>query len=121
MRIFKNKLFHQWTRKIGLDNAALKTVINEISLGLHDGKLGGFLYKKRIGIKGKGKRSSLRTIIAFRKDDKAFFMYGYAKNIRANMDKQELAALVKLAKVYFLYNDGQINKAINAKKIIEVL
>ncbi len=121
MRIFKNKLFHQWTKKIGLDNEPLRIAIDEISTGLYDGRLGKFLYKKRIGIKGKGKRNSLRTIIAFKKEDKAFFMYGYAKNVRANIGEREKQALLKLAKIYFSYNNVQITEAIDMKKIIEVL
>jgi len=121
MKIFKNKLFHQWTKKIGLENKLLEMAINEISVGLHNGKLGGLLYKKRIGIKGKGKRSSLRTIVAFKKEDKAFFVYGYAKNARANIDGKEKQVLLKLAKLYFSYSDSQITEAINMGKFIEVL
>lgn len=121
MRIFKNILFHKWAKKIGLDNKTLEIIINEISTGLYDGKLGGLLYKKRIGIKGKGKRSSLRTIIAFRKEDKAFFMYGYSKNVRVNIDEKEKQMYLKLAKIYFSYNKKQIAEAIKMKKFIEVL
>lgn len=121
MRIFKNKLFHQWAKKIGLDNKTLEIVINEISTGLHDGKLGGLLYKKRIHINGRGKRSGVRTIIAFREEDKAFFIYGYSKNVRANIDEKEKKVYLKLAKMYFSYNKTQITEAIKMKKFIEVL
>ena len=121
MRIFKNKWFHQWMQEIELDHETLKTIINEISDGLYEAKLGGFLYKKRVGIQGKGKRSSLRTIIAFKKEDKAFFMYGYAKKVRVNIGKKEKLALTKLAKIYFSYDDIQIIQAIKAREFIEVL
>ena len=84
----------------------------EISMGLHDGQLGGILYKKRIGIKGKGKRSGLRTIVAFKEGGNAFFMYGYAKNVRANIDEKERQILLKLAKIYCSYGNTQLDEAI---------
>jgi hypothetical protein len=97
MRIFKTKLFHQWVRKIELDNTALKIAVNEIMLGLYEASLGGHLFKKRIRIKGKGKSSGIRTIIAFKKEDKAFFVYGYAKNKKANINETEKRIYKELA------------------------
>ena len=81
---------------------------------------GGHLYKKRIAIDGKGKRGSLRTIVAFKKEDKAFFVYGYAKNSIENITEAELEALKELAKIYFSYGDVGINNAVKSKKFIEV-
>ena len=121
MKIFKNKWFHQWTKKTKLDNKILKNIIHEISTGLYDAELGGFLYKKRIGTQSRGKRGGLRTIIAFKKEDKVFFMYGYAKKTRVNIDKKEKLALMKLANVYFSYSEIQIIQAIKTKELIEVL
>jgi hypothetical protein len=53
----------------------LKETITEISAGLYDANLGGHLYKKRIGLKGKGRRGGVRTIVAFKKEGKAFYVW----------------------------------------------
>ena len=121
MRIFKNIFFDKWAEKIGLENETLKMAIAEISAGLYDANLGGHVYKKRIGLKGKGKRGGVRTIIAFKKDDKAFFIYGFAKNEKANIDEAEEKIYKKLAAVFLSYSDDAINTAIKNKEIIEVL
>jgi len=121
MRIFKLKLFHKWTRKEGLTNKSLKVTIEEMEKGLLGNELGGFVYKKRVSIHGRGKRSGVRTLIAFKIDDKAFFMYGFAKNHRDNINDNELKALKRLANELFKYNDNEIDQAIKAKEIIEVI
>jgi len=121
MRIFKTKLFNQWLGKIGLDNEALKIAVKEIVSGLYEVSLGGHLFKKRIRIKGKGKSSGVRTIIAFKKDDKAFFVYGYAKNKKANINETEKRIYKEVAILLFSYNGEDINCAIKNKELIEVL
>lgn len=121
MRIFKNKLFHRWAEKINLNNDLLKEAALETVSGYYEAKLGGCLYKKRIALDGKGKRSSTRTIIAFKKGDDTFFVYGFAKNAKVNINIKEKQALKELAEVYFSYNKKQLERAIEIKEIIEVL
>ncbi len=62
MRIFKNKEFNGWAAKMEIEDGTLKIAIDEITKGLHNGSLGGHLFKKRIGLKGRGKRGGVRTI-----------------------------------------------------------
>ena len=81
MRIFKTKLFHQWASKEGLNDAALCRAVDEIERGLIDANLGGRVFKKRVAIQGRGKSGGLRTLLAFKHEDKAFFIYGFAKKI----------------------------------------
>jgi len=78
MRIFKNKVFSKWAAKERVSDKALKAAIQEIGNGLVDANLGGNVYKKRVAIGGKGKSGGVRTILAFKVDDKAFFIYGFA-------------------------------------------
>jgi hypothetical protein len=99
MRIFKNKDFAKWASKDGVTDVALKTAVNEIEQGLVDVNLGGGVIKKRVPIEGKGKSSGKRTLLAYKSADKAFFIYGFAKNARANVTAEELKALKLLAKV----------------------
>jgi hypothetical protein len=121
VRIFKTKAFQRWADKINLNDEILFQSIEQMQNGQYEANLGGFLYKKRIAIGNKGKSGGLRTIIAFKKDDKAFFVYGFAKNNIGNINEAEMIALKYLAKIYFLYSNEQIELAIKNIKIIEVI
>ena len=120
MHILKTKSFHKWAQKAGLNNKSLKKAITEIETGLYDAKLGGYLLKKRVGLKDKGKRGGARTIIAFKKADKAIFVYGYTKNERANITEKEKKALSNLAQFCFTRNMQEIERLIETKALIEV-
>jgi len=120
MRIFKSKWFSKWAEKEGLTDKALTEAITEMEDGLNDGELGGHVYKKRAAIQGQGKRGGLRTIIAFKVDDKSFFMFGFAKNQQDNIDKKELKALKLIAKDLLGYSDKQLKQAIKVSELIEV-
>lgn len=87
--------------------------------GLHDGNLGGNVFKKRIGLKGRGKSGGFRTIIGYKQGDKAIFLFGYAKNVRANISMKEKEALKKLAKGYFSLSNVSFQKLVGSK-LIEV-
>jgi len=85
MKIFKHRCFQQWLKSESLTDEALKKAVDEIERGLNDGNLGSGLYKKRIAMVGKGKRGSYRTLLAFQQTEKTFFVYGFAKNMKANI------------------------------------
>lgn len=120
MRIFKNIDFHHWSKELGISDRKLKEAADEISKGLYEANLGGNILKKRIGLGGRGKSGGARTIVAFRADKHLFFVYGYAKNERANISEKEAIALKKLAKLYFSFNDAQLAQAMDAGKLFEV-
>ena len=61
-----------------------------------------------------------RTLVAFKLHNKAFFIYGFAKNKRSNITLKEELALKTLAKLYFTYDEKQIDRAIKAGELIEV-
>ncbi|MBM3553991.1 MAG: type II toxin-antitoxin system RelE/ParE family toxin [Alphaproteobacteria bacterium] len=96
-RGFKTRGFARWARKAGLSDAALWAAIGEMSRGLIDAQLGGGLVKKRVALPGRGKRGSARTIVATNRDDRWFFVYGFAKNEASDVSPRELAALKALA------------------------
>lgn len=91
----------------------------EMEKGLADA-LGGHVYKKRVGLPGRGKRGGARTLIAFRRGERAIFLYGYPKNERTNISDRELGALQLLARELLDYSDEDIGKAIPAGELIEV-
>ncbi|AEF56343.1 type II toxin-antitoxin system RelE/ParE family toxin [Marinomonas posidonica] len=120
MRIFKNKAFHRWAIKEGLADSALITAVDEIEKGLVDADLGGHVFKKRVALGGRGKSAGARTLLAYRFGQRAFFMYGFAKNSRANIDADELRALRRLAKELLEYSDIELIIAIEHGAFIEV-
>jgi hypothetical protein len=98
MNIFQHRIFYQWAKSEYLNDEMLKQAVDEIGKGLYEANLGGGLYKKRIAMPGKGKRGSYRTLIAFKDKQKAFFVYGFAKNVRDNTSENETKIYRQLAK-----------------------
>ena len=120
MRIFKNKAFHRWAVELKMSDSALVKAVQEIEQGLYEANLGGTIYKKRVAINNRGKSGGVRTLIAFKLRDKAFFIYGFAKNTRDNITTKEEVALKALAKVYFNYDEKQLHNAVKIGELIEV-
>ena len=92
MRIFKAKAFKKWADSEGLSDDALVAAVHEMKQGLVDARLGGHVYKKRVALEGRGNRGGARTLLAFKLDERAFYLYGFAKNQRANVGEKELKA-----------------------------
>ena len=120
MRCFKTRVFSRWASDEGLTDEALAKALREIEQGLVDADLGGFVIKKRVALPGRGKRGGSRTLLAYQRGEKAFFVLGFAKRERANIDAQDLKALRKLAGELLSYTDTALKKAIKAKQLIEI-
>ena len=120
MRVFKSKWFDKWATGEGLNDKTLLAAVAEMEDGLVDARLGGHVVKKRVALPGRGKRGGSRTLVAYRKADKAFFVYGFAKNERVNISTNELKALKLLATQLLSYTNPALIKAINAGELIEV-
>lgn len=120
MRIFKNKPFQRYARKQKISDTALCAAVKEIEDGLVDADLGGNLYKKRIAKSGMGKRGGHRTLLAYVKGDRAFFMFGFEKNDMANVSKDDQTYLKALANTYIDYTDSELAHYINGGAIFEV-
>jgi hypothetical protein len=120
MRIFKTKWFARWAAKEGLAEQSLRDAVCEIEEGLVDAYLGGQVIKKRIGLNGRGKSGGVRTLLAFQISDKAFFLYGFSKNQRDNIDGKELQGLKLLSAHLLAYDRKALNRAVKAQELIEV-
>jgi hypothetical protein len=120
MRILKNKAFSKWAAKEGISDNALRAAVEEMVRGLVEADLGGHVFKKRVATVGRGKSGGARTLLVYRVGDKAFFVYGFAKNIRANIKADELDGLKKLAKELLGYTARQLEQAIIGGALIEV-
>jgi hypothetical protein len=120
MRTFKTKAFAKWAVGEGLGDEALATAVAEMERGLIDVRLGGQVVKKRVALPGRGKRGGARTLVAFRAAERAVFVYGFAKNERANINDLELKALKLLAKELLNYSAASLSKAMKAGELIEI-
>lgn len=97
MRVFKNAWFERFARKQGIADQALLEAIEQAGLGLIDADLGGGVIKQRVARSGQGKSGGFRTIILYRTAQRAFFVYGFAKSDRDNIDDDEKAEFKKAA------------------------
>jgi hypothetical protein len=121
MKIYKNRTFDRWARKEGLNNLSLCNAVNEMADGLYDADLGSGLFKKRIAKPGKGKSGGFRTLIATNNEDRWFFIFGFSKNERSNIDKDEEEALKMLSKQLLAYTAEELEQAKNSNALIEVI
>lgn len=88
--------------------------------GLYEADLGGGLLKKRIARPGQGKSGGFRTLVATNKGNRWIFVFGFPKNQRGNIDKDEEQALKGLAAHLLSLTSQGIAQAQQANELIEV-
>ena len=120
MKIYVTKWFDRWSRGEAIADSALCAAVEEIECGLVDASLGGNLYKKRVAAPGRGKRGSYRTLVAFKSGSRAYFVYGFPKSVRDNINEKEEKALKALAKNLLGYDAKAVRTAIKAKELREI-
>ena len=113
MRIFKNKRFTKFAKDEGISDTKLRNAVKDAEAGLIDADYGGGLIKQRIARPNEGKSGGYRTIILYCRGDKAFFVYGFPKNARDNINKIEEREYKDFAKIIFALSDEQLKKLID--------
>ncbi len=91
-----------------------------MTAGLYEADLGGGLLKKRIARPGQGKSGGFRTLVATNQGNRWFFVFGFPKNQRSNIDKDEEAALKKLAAHLLSLTPQALGKAQDAGELKEI-
>lgn len=119
-RAFKTRYFSRWMRKTELTDVALCQAVAEMADGLIDADLGGGVVKKRIGLAGRGKRGGARTIVATNKGSRWFFVFGFEKNARASIARDELEALQEIAQELLDRTESQIALAVTDGTLEEI-
>lgn len=120
-RSFKVKTFERWMRKVGLTDAMLRVAVEEMSRGLIDASLGGHLVKKRVARTGFGKRGGYRTIVAKKVDQHWFFLYGFEKSERSNIDQVELRVLQEIGETLLAFTEAELNVALQSGELLEIM
>ena len=120
MRIFKTAWFNRFARKNDIKDEALVALINDLEAGIFDADLGGGVFKKRLAREGEGKSGGYRTLICFRQNERAFFVFGFSKSAMGNISQRELADLKKLADTILTIEWEEIDEGIAKGKFFEV-
>lgn len=119
-RVFKTRHFARWARKAGLPDTTLCAAVQEMAAGLVDADLGGGVVKKRVSLPGRGKRGSTRTLVATNKADRWFFLYGFEKNERGNIEPAELVAVKGIASDLLRQDEKALHAYAEEGKIEEI-
>ena len=120
MRVYKTKPFARFQRRERISDETLCTAVFDAEAGLIEADLGGGLIKQRVARPGSGKRGAYRTVIAYRKETRAFFLLGFAKSARASIDDDELAALKRRAAGLLAAAGQALDKMIADQDLTEV-
>jgi hypothetical protein len=111
-QVFKTRHFCRWMRKTELTDSALCGAVEEMTQGLIDADLGGGIVKKRVGIAGRGKSGGARTLVATNRGCQWFSVFGFEKNDRANITRDDLNALQDIAQDLLNRTGSELDKAV---------
>jgi len=114
------KHFSKWVSKQKISDEYLETALSELEAGHFEANLGGYLYKKRVRFEGQGKSGSGRTIICYKKEDRAIFIHGFAKNEKENLSPKELHVFKEFSRIIMKLSASEIQIAIENGDFIEV-
>jgi hypothetical protein len=120
VRIFKSRWFQRFARKEGIEDTALSEAIARAEKGQIDADLGGEVIKQRIARPGQGKSKGYRVVVFFRGGVRAFFVYGFSKNQRANIDDDEEKQFKEAAKHVLALTDRNLADLLNKGDFVEV-
>jgi hypothetical protein len=120
LRIFKNTWFSRFCRKENIPDMVLQEAIWRANHGQVDADLGGGVIKQRIARAGQGKSGGYRTIVLLRKEDKAFFVFGFGKRDQANITREEEARFKLMAKEVLGLSDKQLSLLLERNYFEEV-
>jgi hypothetical protein len=120
VRVYALKGFARFQRKERIADAALVKAVRDAGAGLVDADLGGGLIKQRVARPGQGKSGGYRTLVAYRRGERAVYLYGFAKSARANIDDDERDAWRRVGRGYLRLDANALAAAIAAGELTEV-
>ncbi len=120
MRIFKTRGFARFARKERLGDRELREAIARAERGIVDADLGGHVIKQRVARSGQGRSGGYCTVIAYRSQTRAVFLFGFAKNDLDNIDDDELRVLRKAAAEMLVWRDDEVTAMVALGKWTEI-
>jgi len=120
MKKLSTKWFKKWAKKSSLNNKNMLKAIENLEAGLSSADLGGHLYKVRVKRVHSGKSSGFRTIVVYKENDRAIFLYGFGKNEKENIDKTELQYFKTLGKDLLSLSTNQLKESVEQKILFDL-
>jgi hypothetical protein len=120
LSVYRGKAFVRFARRARITDADLWQAAQRANDGLVDADLGGGVIKQRIARAGEGKSGGLRSIILFKKNNRAVYVYGFEKKDAANIGRRELEAFRELAAVVLGYTDVEIEQRVRDGALFRV-
>lgn len=110
----------KFARKQKITDSDLWDAAQRAEQGLVDADLGSGVIKQRVARADEGRSGGFRSILLFQAGDKAYFVYGFAKNARTNIRQDELQGFRQLAEEVLGYSNAALARAVHEGALIEV-
>ena len=120
MRVFKNAWFRKFARRNKIGDAMLCDAVSRAERGLVDADLGGGVIKQRVARPGVGRSSGYRTLIFYRKGQRAIFAFGFAKSDLGNTSATDERKLKATAKLALAFTDADMDLLVQLNQLEEV-
>jgi hypothetical protein len=120
VRVFKTKWFTRFAKREGISDPGLREAIKRAERGLIDADLGGGLIKQRVARQCEGRSGGFRVVIGYRIGHRAVFIYGLAKNDRANFRSDELDTARDIGSMWIPAPLEQIARGLREGELVEV-
>jgi hypothetical protein len=118
LRVFKTKWLGRFARRERITDASLLEAIERAESGIIDADLGGGLIKQRVARPGRS--GGFRMIVVYRTKERAFFIYGFAKNVRDNLEEDELQTMRDVAAELLARDDAALDRAETTDELQEI-
>jgi hypothetical protein len=119
-RIFKSRWFAHFARRQKITDRDLCDAVARAQRGLMDADLGGGVIKQRIARPQQGRSGGFRSIVLFQAERHSFFVYGFAKNQRDNISRNDLKEFRRLSDALLILNNAQLQPLLDEEEFSEV-
>lgn len=116
----KTAEFARFAAKARIADALLVAAIERVERGLVDADLGGGILKLRIARPSGGRSGGYRTIVACIIEERAFFLFGYAKNEMENVTPKALRRLRAAADALLGIEEQDLMNALQRGDLMEI-
>lgn len=120
MRVFKTRWFVRFARKERIADRTLREAVERAESGLIDAHLGSGIIKQRVARSRQGRSGGFRAIIIYRSEQRAIFVFGFAKSSMADLEPDELDGYRKLAAVYLAKSEKEMDAYVAEGALSEI-
>jgi hypothetical protein len=120
LSVYKSKPYACFAQKAHITDADLWKCARLANDGVIDADLGGGVIKQRIARAGEGKSGGSRSILLFKKNDRAAFVHGFEKKDKANIGQSDLIAFRAFAHDVLHCPDSTIAHRVTSGSLIPV-